>query len=82
MLFDSDAEGGKARAGGGRGRTGGPRRGVSFAYYAPGRQPQPAHHLPPPWPWLRRHATAPDQARGAYRTAEDVWSKFDIAFRL
>lgn len=74
-LFDSDAEGGEARAGGGRGRTGGTRRGVSFANHILGRQPQPAYQLPPARPRLWRHAAAPDPAWGADRTAENVWSK-------
>lgn len=60
MLINSDAERGEARAGGGRGRGGGTRRGVSFAYHATGRQPQPAHQLSPARPRLWRHAKASD----------------------
>lgn len=66
MFIDSDAERGEARAGRGRGRAGGARprrrRGVSCVHHRPGRQPQPAHQLPPARPWVRRHAATPDPA--------------------
>lgn len=75
ILNNSDAEGGEARAGGGRSWGGGTRRSVSFAHHSLGRQPQPAHQLPPARPWLRGHASTPDTTGGAHRTAEDIWSK-------
>lgn len=75
VLNNSDAEGGEARASGGRIWGGGTRHGVSGAHHAPGGQP-PAHQLPPARPRLWRHASAPDTARGALRTAEDFWGEF------
>lgn len=74
-MFDSDAEGGEARASGERG-GGGARRGVSGPSHTAGRQPQPTHQLPPARPWLWRHAAAPDPAWGAIGAPQDVRSEY------